>query len=134
MSVRATSSKASEHLLELGLHPRHRAVSPNLNGFVERLQGTIVHTPYRTAFWLGHDTSLDDLDADVQRFIGRGNYERPAAGPRAGRRGAHELGPPLFRLCPDGAERQGCRHEERGYGSDEGVRRLRHAYGRCARI
>jgi transposase InsO family protein len=72
-----------EALRERGI--RHRRLpprSPNLNGFVERLHGTILHEHYRVAFRLRYYASAADVDADLQGFIRHYNFERPHRGRR----------------------------------------------------
>lgn len=64
---------------------RHRRLpprSPNLNGFVERLHGTILHEHYRVAFRLRYYLSATDVDADLQGFMRHYNFERPHRGRR----------------------------------------------------
>ncbi len=63
--------------------------SPNLNGFVERFQGTVLHAHYRTAFRYRFYDALDVLDADLQAWLRHYNFERPHRGYRLnGRRPA----------------------------------------------
>jgi hypothetical protein len=72
-------------LAELGI--RHRRLpprSPNLNGFVERLHGTILHEHYRIAFRLRFYLSGADVDDDLQGFLRHYNFERPHRGRRLG--------------------------------------------------
>jgi len=64
---------------------RHRRLpprSPNLNGFVERLHGTILHEHYRVAFRLRYYASAADVDQDLQGFMRHYNFERPHRGRR----------------------------------------------------
>ena len=56
--------------------------SPNLNAFVERFQGTVLHLHYRVAFRYRYYTSAADIDADLQAFLRFYNYERPHRGYR----------------------------------------------------
>jgi transposase InsO family protein len=70
-----------EALRERGI--RHRRLpprSPNLNGFVERLHGTILHEHYRVAFRLRYYASAADIDQDLQDFTRHYNFERPHRG------------------------------------------------------
>lgn len=72
-----------ETLRERGI--RHRRLpprSPNLNGFAERLHGTILHEHYRVAFRLRYYASAADVDDDLQGFMRHYNYERPHRGRR----------------------------------------------------
>lgn len=63
--------------------------SPNLNGFVERFQGTCLHQHYRTAFRYRFYDNVDDINADLAAWLGHYNFERPHRGYRlAGRRPA----------------------------------------------
>ena len=64
---------------------RHRRLpprSPNLNGFVQRLDGTILHEHYRIAFRLRYHLAAEDVDADLQCLLRHYNFERPHRGRR----------------------------------------------------
>lgn len=56
--------------------------SPNLNAFVERFQGTVLHLHYRVAFRYRYYTGAADIDADLQAFLRFYNFERPHRGYR----------------------------------------------------
>lgn len=63
--------------------------SPDLNAFVERFQGTVLHLHYRTAFRYRFYTRARDIDADLQAWLRFYNFERPHRGYRTkGRRPA----------------------------------------------
>jgi transposase InsO family protein len=56
--------------------------SPNLNAFVERFQGSVLHLHYRTAFRYRFYTNAADIDADLQAWLRYYNFERPHRGYR----------------------------------------------------
>ena len=66
--------------------------SPNLNAFVERFQGSVLHLHYRNAFRYCFYTDVRDIDADLQAWMRFYNFERPHRGYRTkGRRPAEIL-------------------------------------------
>lgn len=63
--------------------------SPDLNGFVERFQGTCLHQHYRIAFRYRFYDDVDTIDADLAAWLRHYNFERPHRGYRLnGRRPA----------------------------------------------
>jgi transposase InsO family protein len=56
--------------------------SPNLNAFVERFQGSVLHLHYRTAFRYRFYVNVEDIDADLQAWLRYYNFERPHRGYR----------------------------------------------------
>jgi transposase InsO family protein len=63
-------------------HHRIPPRSPNLNAFVERFQGTVLHLHYRVVFRYRYYTSAATIDADLQAFLRFYNFERPHRGYR----------------------------------------------------
>ncbi|HEY8869124.1 MAG TPA: integrase core domain-containing protein [Candidatus Limnocylindrales bacterium] len=63
-------------------HHRIPPRSPNLNAFVERFQGTVLHLHYRVAFRYRYYTSAETIDADLQAWLRFYNFERPHRGYR----------------------------------------------------
>ena len=63
-------------------HHRIPPRSPNLNAFVERFQGTVLHLHYRVAFRYRYYLTVDAIDADLQAFLRFYNFERPHRGYR----------------------------------------------------
>jgi transposase InsO family protein len=63
-------------------HHRIPPRSPNLNAFVERFQGTVLHLHYRVAFRYRYYTRIETIDADLQAFLRFYNFERPHRGYR----------------------------------------------------
>jgi transposase InsO family protein len=63
-------------------HHRIPPRSPNLNAFVERFQGTVLHLHYRVAFRYRYYTSIATIDADLQAWLRFYNFERPHRGYR----------------------------------------------------
>jgi transposase InsO family protein len=63
-------------------HHRIPPRSPNLNAFVERFQGTVLHLHYRVAFRYRYYTRLETIDADLQAWLRFYNFERPHRGYR----------------------------------------------------
>ncbi len=72
--------------------------SPDLNAFVERFQGTVLHLHYRTAFRYRFYTSAEDIDADLQAWLRFYNFERPHRGYRTKGRRPAEI---FYADCPE---------------------------------
>lgn len=56
--------------------------SPDLNGFVERFQGTCLHQHYRIAFRYRFYDDVEVIDADLAAWVRHYNFERPHRGYR----------------------------------------------------
>ena len=68
---------------ELGI--RHTRTKPRhafTNGFVERLQGTILHEHWRVEFRRRYFTSAKQLEVSLQSYLRLYNYERANRGYR----------------------------------------------------
>jgi len=63
-------------------HHRIPPRSPNLNAFVERFQGTVLHLHYRIAFRYRYYLRVGTIDADLQAWLRFYNFERPHRGYR----------------------------------------------------
>ncbi len=63
-------------------HRCTKARHPWTNGFVERLQGTILSELWRCAFRRTYSTALDQLERDLQSYLRFYNRERPHQGYR----------------------------------------------------
>jgi transposase InsO family protein len=69
---------AAQHLRHTRTTPRHAWT----NGFVERLQGTILHEHWRVAFRRQHFTRLRQLRRSLGGFLRFYNTQRPHQGYR----------------------------------------------------
>jgi len=83
--------------------------SPNLNAFVERFQGSVLHLHYRTAFRYRFYTSAEDIDADLQAWMRFYNFERPHRGYRTKGRRPAEI---FYAHRPDVLEMKGWDSDE----------------------
>ena len=84
--------------------------SPNLNAFVERFQGTVLHLHYRVAFRYRYYTSATTIDADLQAFLRFYNFDRPHRGYRTRGRTPGSL---FFRQRPQVLEQMGACDDDR---------------------
>ena len=85
-------------------HHRIPPRSPNLNAFVERFQGTVLHLHYRVAFRYRYYTRVEDIDADLQAFLRFYDFERPHRGYRTQGRTPASI---FFRERPEIIEQMG---------------------------
>ena len=85
-------------------HHRIPPRSPNLNAFVERFQGTVLHLHYRVAFRYRYYTAVEDIDADLQAFLRFYDFERPHRGYRTQGRTPASI---FFRERPEIIEQMG---------------------------
>ncbi len=91
-------------------HHRIPPRSPNLNAFVERFQGTVLHLHYRVAFRYRYYTSAADIDADLQAFLRFYNFERPHRGYRTQGRTPASI---FFGHQPEILQEMGAWHDDR---------------------
>lgn len=83
--------------------------SPNLNAFVERFQGSVLHLHHRIAFRYRFYTDAADIDADLQGWMRFYNFERPHRGYRTKGRRPAEI---LYSDRPDLLEMKGWDPDE----------------------
>ncbi len=63
-------------------HTRTKPRHPFTNGFVERLQGTILHEHWRIEFRRRYFTKLAQLERSLQSYLRLYNHDRPHRGYR----------------------------------------------------
>ena len=90
-------------------HHRIPPRSPNLNAFVERFQGTVLHLHYRVAFRYRYYTSASTIDADLQAFLRFYNFERPHRGYRTKGRTPASI---FFSDRPEILQQMGAWHDD----------------------
>ena len=91
-------------------HHRIPPRSPNLNAFVERFQGTVLHLHYRIAFRYRWYTRVEDIDADLQAWLRFYDFERPHRGYRTKGRTPASI---FFRERPEIIQQMGAWHDDR---------------------
>ncbi len=91
-------------------HHRIPPRSPNLNAFVERFQGTVLHLHYRIAFRYRYYTRVETIDADLQAWLRFYNFERPHRGYRTRGRTPASI---FFSQRPEILQEMGAFHDDR---------------------
>jgi len=91
-------------------HHRIPPRSPNLNAFVERFQGTVLHLHYRVAFRYRYYTRVETIDADLQAWLRFYNFERPHRGYRTKGRTPASI---FFGLRPEILQQMGACDDDR---------------------
>ena len=91
-------------------HHRIPPRSPNLNAFVERFQGTVLHLHYRVAFRYRYYTDVADIDADLQAWLRFYDFERPHRGYRTRGRTPASI---FFRERPEVLQQMGGWDDDR---------------------
>lgn len=91
-------------------HHRIPPRSPNLNAFVERFQGTVLHLHYRVAFRYRYYTRAETIDADLQAWLRFYNFERPHRGYRTRGRTPGSI---FFSQRPEILHQMGAWHDDR---------------------